>query len=151
MADKAQNNELDEFAFEIYKQSVASSANTRGGEQQARASYVKAEAFIAVRDKFRNGELKSVKVDGPRLVECCAPNRPRTDPFNLISERFGDMTKVSQVKKWLDANPTPESDQMDIVHRFKTQFPEYQWGVKDEDVFASINTARIIFPAFAKN
>lgn len=150
--DKAANIELDEFAFEIFKQAVARSPINRGGEQQARSAYVKAEAFLNVRDRIRSGELKPAKVDGPVLADCSVPNKHRTDPINMVSTRFGNanLELVNRVKKWLDVNPTPESDPLDIVPRFKSQYPELHWGDTPEQVVASIATARVIFTAYAK-
>lgn len=146
-----QTSELDECAFEIFKESVARSPVNRGGEQLARASYKKAEAFLATRERVRSGELKQAKPEGPQLNEFCCPNRPKTDPHNLVSTKFGNLDTVNRVKKWLDQNPTPESDPMDIVHRFKGAFGDLQWGNSDEQMLAAITTARVIFPAFCKS
>jgi len=140
--EKQSNPELDDFAFEIYKQAVATSPVNRGGEQQARAAYAKAEAFIAVRDRVRAGELKAVKPDGPQLAECSAPKLRRTHPFNLVSSRFGDLKKVSLISKWLDSNPTPESEPEELVTRINREFPDLSWDLP------AINTARVIFPEY---
>lgn len=143
MANEKQNTtELDEFAFEIFKQSVARSPVNRGGEQQARAAYIKAEAFLAVRDKARAGELKAVKSDTPVLADCFAPNLKRNHPFNLVSQKFGDLNKVNRIAKWLDVNPTPESEPEELVSRINREFPDLSWDQP------AINTARAIFPEY---
>lgn len=145
MAGEKQSSELDEKAFEIFKETIAKSATGRGGEQQARAAYMKAEAFLAVRESVRSGELKPAKQDGPALTDCCAPNLHRMHPHNLVSRRFGDLNKVQRVHQWLNKNPTPEHDPALLVDRMKNEFPELQWEMP------SINTARAIFPAYVTN
>jgi hypothetical protein len=137
------NPELDSFAFEIFKQAVASSPHSRGGEQQALAAYKKAESFIGVRDRVRAGETKPAKSDGPSLCNCSAPNLRRTHPHSLVSERFGDLNKVNRIAKWLDINPTPENEPDELVSRINLEFPELSWDLP------TINTARAIFPEYA--
>lgn len=145
MADTKPNIELDSFAFEIFKEAVAKSPASRGGEQQARAAYVKAEAFMAVRDKVRAGELKAVKPDGPVLADCCAPNLKRTHPFNLVSQRFGSLEKVNRIAAFLDKNPTPEGEPDELIAKVNREFPDLSWDLP------AINTARTIFPAYVKS
>jgi hypothetical protein len=145
-------DELHEKAFEIYSAMVAKSPTGRGGEQQARAAYRKAEAFLAVRDGMQSGTMKASKTDGPVLADCCAPNLHRTHPYNLVSQRFGDLAKVGRIKKWLDANPTPERDPEELVGRLKEQFPELVWDTPPLNPGTStINIARAIFPAYCTN
>lgn len=136
------NSELDEFAFEIFKQSVANSPVNRGGEQHARAAYAKAEAFLAVRERVRAGEMKPAKQDGPKLCDVSAPNLRRTHPHNLVSQRFGDLAKVNRIAKWLDQNPTPESNPDELVDRLKYEFTDLDWDLP------TINVARTIFPEY---
>lgn len=142
MAEKQSNPELDAFAFEIFKEAVAKSPVNRGGEQHARAAYAKAEAFLAVRDRVRAGELKAVKQDGPVMADCFAPNLKRSHPFNLVSQNRGDISKVNRIAKWLDANPTPESDPEELVTRINREFTDLSWDLP------TINTARAIFPEY---
>lgn len=142
MADKQQPNpELDAFAFEIFKQSVANSSVNRGGEQHARAAYAKAGAFLAVRDRVRAGEVKTVN-DGPKLCDVCAPNLRRSHPHNLVSQRFGDLNKVNRISKWLEQNPTPESDPEELVTRINREFTDLSWDMP------TVNTARAVFPEY---
>jgi len=141
MAEKS-TNELHDKAFELFREMVAKSPTGRGGEQQARAAYMKAEAFLAVREAIQSGAIKPSKSDGPALTDCCAPNLHRSHPYNLVSQRFGDLTKVNRIQQWLDKNPTPERDPEDLVSRLKDAFPELSWDTP------AINTARAIFPQY---
>lgn len=144
MANEKPNTELDEFAFEIFKQAVARSPVNRGGEQQARAAYQKAEAFLAVRERVRAGDLKAVKQEGPVLTDCWAPNLKRSHPHNLVSQKLGDLNKVNRIAKFLEQNPTPESDPDELVSRVNREFPDLGWDLP------TINTARVVFPEYAK-
>lgn len=137
------NTELDELAFEIYSKRVA--ASNRSGEQLAVASYRDAEAFLAVRAKARNGSLESKTADESGLCEVSAPNLKRTHAHNLVSQRFGDLAKVNRIKVWLDRNPTPESDEGELVAKLNREFPELSWDLP------TVNTARAIFPAYCKS
>lgn len=143
MAENKPNTELDQLAFEIFTQMVAKSSINRGGEQQARAAYVKAEAFLAVRDRVRAGDMKAVKPEGPVMADCFAPNLKRSHPFNLVSQKMGDLNKVNRIAKWLDSNPTPESDPEELVTRINREFPDLSWDQP------TINTARVILPEYA--
>ena len=142
MANEKTNPELDQLAFEIFKQTVAGSPVNRGGEQQAISSYAKAEAFLAVREKVRSGAVKPERPTGPKLAEFCAPNLPSTHPHNLVSQRFGSLDRVVRIKKWLDEHPTPESDPQDLVPQINRQFPDLSWDLP------AINTARAIFQSY---
>lgn len=142
MAEK-QTTELDQLAFEIFTQMVAKSPINRGGEQQAKAAYVKAEAFLAIRDRVRAGDMKPVKQDG-LLADCFCPNLKRTHPYNLVSQRLGDLTKVDRIAQFLNKNPTPESDPQELVSRLNSEFA-LDWDMP------TINTARVIFPEYSKS
>ena len=148
-------DDLDDLAFQIFSQSVASHAAKRGGEREAIESYRKAESFLAIRRRVKSGELKPKEPDGPQLADCCAPNLPRTHPHNLVARQFtdrktgaviaGDIARVNRIKQWLDRNPTPETNPDELVHRLGREFPDLNWTLVE------INTARAIFPAYAKN
>lgn len=138
----APTTELDEKAFELFREMVAKSPTGRGGEQQARAAYMKAEAFLKVREAIQDGTIKPSKTDASVLTDCCAPNLHRSHPYNLVSRRFGDLSKVGKIQQWLDKNPTPESDPDQLVGRIKDAFPELSWDTP------AINTARAIFPQY---
>lgn len=144
MAEK-QNPELDDFAYGIFKEMVASSPASRGGEQQALAAYKKAEAFMAIRDRVRAGETKAVRQEGPALTDCFAPNLKRTHPHNLVSQKFGDLAKVNRISQFLDKNPTPEGDADELISKINREFPELSWDLP------TINTARAILPAYCKS
>lgn len=144
MAEK-QTTELDQLAFEIFTQMVAKSPINRGGEQQAKAAYVKAEAFLSVRDRVRAGDMKPVKQEGPVLADYFCPNLKRTHPYNLVSQKMGDLNKVNRIAKFLEANPTPESDPQELVDRINREFPDLEWDMP------KINTARTIFPEYSKS
>lgn len=149
------NEELDDLAFEIYKERVGRGLTRRNGEHEAAESYRRAEAFLAVRKKVRAGELKPTKEEGPQLAESCAPNLPRTHPINLVArvhidrkgvETPGNLDKIRRIKDWLDKNPTPEDDPERLVHQFGREFHDLGWDLP------KINTARAIFGAYtAKN
>lgn len=139
------NAELEAMAFEIFKQAVANSPANRGGEQQAISAFKKAEMFLAVRDKVRNGELSTTKPTGPQLADCCCPNQHKLHPHNLVSQRFGDLNKVNRIAAFLARNPPsqdrPETDIAEAVNR---EFSDLSW--KDSEV----KIARAIFPAYCK-
>jgi hypothetical protein len=139
------NTELDDMAFDIFKETVAKSQTGRGGERQAKMAYQKAESFLAVREAVRNGDLEPSKQDGPMLTDCCAPNLKRTHPHNLVSTRFGDLKKVDRINQWLSKNPTPEGNPDELIDRAKKEFPELEWDLP------TINTARAIFPSYCKS
>lgn len=142
-----ETTELDTLAFELFK----ARAGRQGGEFEALAAYKQAEAFLSVRDKVHTGELTPAGPEGPQLADCCCPNMPRTHPYNLVAklhtdrkgvETLGDLGKVNRIKKWLDKNPTPESDPENLVSRLNREFPELGWDLP------TINTARAILPAY---
>lgn len=142
MAAEKQTTELDDKAFELFREMVAKSPTGRGGEQQARAAYMKAEAFLTVREAIRSGAMKPTRQEGPALTDCCAPNLRRTHPHNLVSQRFGDLKRVSVINQWLERNPTPERDPEELVSRINSEFPDLSWDTP------AINTARAIFPTY---
>jgi hypothetical protein len=142
MPNEKQTTELDQLAFEIFSQMVAKSPANRGGEQQARAAYIKAEAFLAIRDRVRAGELKPAKQDGPVLADCYCPNMRRTHPYNLVSQKQGDLNKVNRIAQWLDKNPTPERDPEELVARINAEFLDLSWDLP------TVNTARLLFPEY---
>lgn len=143
--EKTASSELDDKAFELFREMVAKSPTGRGGEQQARAAYMKAEAFLTVREAVQSGAIKPSKSDGSMLTDCCAPNLHRSHPYNLVSRRFGDLKKINRIHEWLVKNPTPERDPEELVGRIKDAFPELSWDTP------AINTARAIFPQFVTN
>ena len=146
MAEKqAGASELDALAFELFKSAAAAHPVKRGGQNVAVDAYRKAEAFLAVRDRIRAGELAPQEPGGPKLADCCAPNLRRTHPHNLVSQRLGDLAKVHRIKQWLDRNPTQESDPAELVAKLAREFPDLDWDMP------TINTARAVFPAYAKN
>ncbi len=136
--------EVDELAFQIFAQRMASLPGKRGGEPEALDAFRQAEAFLAVRGRVRSGEAKKA-AEEPVLADCCAPNLRRTHPHNLVSQRLGDLAKVNRVKQWLDRNPTPERDADELAHRLNREFPDLNWDLP------TINVARAIFPAYCKN
>lgn len=133
------NPELDELAFRIYCEHVGTS---RGGDKLVIDSYRKAETFISVREKIRNGTMQLEKPDAGLLADCCAPNQPPNFPLNLISQQHGDLVQVNRIAKWLSSNP-PTDDEPELVARFNRAFPGYAWPGPE------INRARVVFPAFA--
>lgn len=145
MANEKPNPELDSFAFEIFKEVVAKSPASRGGEQQALAAYKKAEAFMAVRERVRSGDTKPAKVDGPVLADCFAPKLKKTHPHNLVSQKYGNLEKVNRIAQYLDKNPTPENEPDELIARFNREFTDLGWDLP------AINTARAIFPAYCKS
>lgn len=134
--------ELDALAFEIYKQRIATTHVKRGGEQIALDSYRKAEDFLRIRDKIRSGDTSTKQPEGPQLSDCSAPNLSENHPHNMVSKRYGDLTKVNRIKKFLDQNPTPESDPGELVGKINREFPGIGWDLPQ------VNTARAIFPAY---
>lgn len=140
------DTELDDLAFQIFCESVAGRVVKRGGEQQARESYTKAKAFLAVREKVRSGELDVEQPTGPQLANCCCPNQPKSHPFNLVSQQMGDLSKVNRIAKFLQQNP-PSVDrrEADVAASLNRQIPDLNWT--DEQV----KTARAIFPAYVTN
>ena len=144
MANEKVDDELEALAFEIYKQAVAG-GSAIASEQQALAAYHKAEAFISVRTRVRNGQLKAEKTTGPQLCDVRAPNLPRTHPHNLVSKVYGNLDRVRKIYAWLEANPTPEREPTELIPRLQAAFPDLSWDVP------TINTARAIFPDYCKN
>src|SRR5205823_2384604 len=114
------------------------------GEAVALDSFRAAEAFLAVRKRVKAGELKAKEPDGPQLANVCCPNLRRTSPHNLVSQRFGDLTRVNRIKKWLDANPTPENDPDELVAKLNREFSDLGWTMPE------INVARAVFGAYEK-
>lgn len=139
MADKT-TTELDDLALRIYAECVALNPQ-RSGDQLAMDCYRRAESFLAIRDKLRDGKVTVPKPDG--MADCRAPNQPPHYPLNMISRQHGDLNKVNRVYKWLDANP-PSDDEPALVNRFHQAFPELSWPLPE------INRARVIFPVYVK-
>ena len=140
----AENKELDSLAFDIYARRMASQPILRNAEQEALEAYRKAEAFLVVRENVRSGALSPAKQSGPALSDCSAPNLKRTHPHNLVSQAFGNLERVNRIKKWLDANPTPEGDPAELTVKLNREFPELGWDMP------TVNTARAIFPAYCQ-
>ena len=132
MAEKL-NQELDELAFRLYVERAATAAVNRLDEQTAIDCYRKAEAFLAVRDRVRSGEAVTVKPTGPQLADASCPNLKKTHPYNLVSQRFGDLKRVRQINQWLESHPTADS------------YEELEWDGP------TVRTARQIFPAYCGN
>lgn len=141
-------SEVDELAFRIFSHRIANLYGRRGNEQLAVDAYRKAEAFLAVRDKVRKGELEIDKPDGPVLSDCCAPNLKPTHPFNLVSQRMGSLPKVRLILTWIETyrkNCKPDTPPEELLVKLNREFPELGW---DE---SAVNTARNIFPAYCNN
>ena len=148
------DTELDTLAFDIFSKRVAAKPAT-SGEQDAALAYRQAEAFLAIRKKFRAGELKAKEPEGVQLCDCCAPNLPRVHPVNLVAKNYanrrdgvphpGDLHKVNRILRWLNGNPTPEGDPGQLVARLNREFPELGWDLP------TINVARQLFPQYATN
>jgi hypothetical protein len=136
------NSEIDSLAFEIYSKRMAQPGPKRLASHEALEAFKQAEEFVAVRAKVKSGALKTEEPDGPQLAGFCAPNLKRTNPHNLVSQRFGNLQRVETIYTWLSRNPTPENDPEDLVHRFNHQYPDLGWTLPE------INVARIIFPAY---
>ena len=144
MADQKFNVELEDLAAEFAKSSAA--VNPRiDANQRAIIAFREASAFLAVRDKLREGKLTSEKPVGPQLSDCRAPNLPKTHPHNMVSSVHGSLDRVQKIKKWLDAHPTPESEPEQLIPQLNREFPECNWDLP------AINTARAIFPAYCAN
>lgn len=143
-AKQETNRELDELAFRIFAQRVAVSPR-RGGEQDAIGAYRDAGVFLAVRGKIRDGSFDAKPATGPVLADCFAPNLKTTHPHNLVSADRGDLTTVNRIQKFLNANPTPERNPLELVERFNRDFRGFEWDLP------TINVARAIFPAYCSN
>lgn len=150
--------ELDDLAFKIFSQSVATMPGRRGGEKEAVESYRLAEAFLNIRRKVLAGELKPKPVQGPTLAECCAPNLPRLHPLNLVARQVtlrdkgvivgtfsGDLERVRKINNWLALNPTPENNPEELMQNMASAFPELAWDLP------TISLARTVFPAYCRN
>ena len=135
-------SELDRLAFEIFAAGLAARPIHRGAEQEAIASYRAAESFLAVRQRVRAGELKTVAPTGPQLADVSAPNLSRTHPLNLVSREFGSLSRVQTIGTWLANNPTPEKEPEQLLTRLNRQFPDLSWTLP------MVNTAREIFPDY---
>ena len=151
MATAEVNKELDDLAFRIYSQRLASRQMNRGGEQETIEAYRMAEAFIETRDKINRGVIKTAKPGQLVLADCCAPNLPRTHPHNLVAQLHtdrqgtqtpGDPNKINRIGKFLNDNPTPESNPDELIVKLNRQFPDLGWDLP------TINVARAIFPAY---
>lgn len=137
-------DELDDLAFRIYAERLAAHPSRRSGEAEAIDSYRQAEVFLGVRRRIKAGELKPAPAGAASLLaDCWAPNLPRTHPYNLVSQQQGDLTKVSRIKRFLDANPTPENDPAPLIVKINRDFADLNlnWDLP------TINLARAILPA----
>src|SRR5688572_8723434 len=124
------NKELDNLAFEIFSKQPLKGA----AERDARDSYRRAEAFLAVQQQAQSGKLKPKEATtATELVDICCPNLPATSPFNLVAkvhtdrkgtQTRGDLAKVNQIANWLYKNPTPDDDAQELVDRLNHQFPK---------------------------
>lgn len=132
--------ELDEFAFRLYAERVAKMPAQINGETSSIWAYKKAEEFLAVRARIKAGEELTKVPDGPQLNDASAPRLKPTHPHNLVSKRFGDLTRVRKIHEWLQKHPPRiKPDQAPIV------FSELEW---DEQ---TTNLAREIFPHYCMN
>lgn len=140
----AGSDDLDQMAFQLYCERIAAHPYQRGGEQIAIEAYKKAEVFLAVRRKFKAGELKQ-QAEKSSLADCFAPNLRRTHPINLVSQKFGSLERTRRIGKWLAENPTPEREPEELVNRLNQEFSDLGWDLP------TINVARAVFASHLKN
>ena len=146
MPEPKQTTELDQLAFEIFKTGVAMSP--RPAEQWAIEAYRKAETFLAIRNKIQTGTVKAAAPAGPQLADACAPNLHKYHPINLISQRFGDLKKVSRIDAFLKNNkpsPTVDDPDQELLERVKREFADCESWDKP-----ALATARSVFPAYTQ-
>lgn len=116
---------------ELFTVTMAHAVNPEHATRVARMTLKTAEAFVAMQEAYDAGELEPEKPHrGPQLDIACAPNLPKNHPFNMASQKFGDLKLVEKVYDWLEANPEAEA------------YPEFGWGKPE------VNTARTIFPNY---
>lgn len=136
------NPELDQLAFDIFSKRIAAQPSRQASERDVIGSYREAEMFLAVREKVRAGEVKPKAPEGPQLCDCSAPNMRKTHPHNLVSQRFGNLDRVSRIKQWFDQNQMAENDSDELVTKINHDFPDLGWDLP------AVNTARAIFPDY---
>src|SRR5687768_4787319 len=116
---KTDTTELDELAFRLYAERIAKMPAGAGGEAASAWAYRKAEEFVTVRDKVRNGEKPDMA--SSRLSESSAPNLKPTHPHNLVSKRFAEshnggeakvLAMIREIHQWLLQHPHSDDSQV---------------------------------------
>ena len=114
-------------ALELFKE-----RSSQGGfnpKQLAIDCFRDATVFTDVAEEVMTSGIDLVAEDTNPLDEAFAPNLKRTHPINLMSQAWGDLSKVQIVLTDLEANPAAEL------------YEPYSWGKPE------VNQARALFPA----
>ena len=136
------DTELDTVALDIY---IARSGMHSPAQAEAVVvdSYRKASAFLAVKKKLREKGIDAAIPPEPEGADCRAPNLKPMHVHNLVARNGGNLPLVNRIKKWLDANPTPERDPEELLNKLNRAFPELGWDLP------TVNVARQVFPVYA--
>lgn len=141
---KTDTTEIDELAFRLYAERIAKMPSQVGGEAVSAWAYRKAEEFLSVRTRVRDGESPSM--DESKLSDASAPNLKPTHPHNLVSRRFAAshnggeqrvMAMIREIHAWLIAHPRSDESQV--------AYEKLDWDVP------TTNLARVILPTYASN
>ena len=134
---KLDGTERDELAFRLYAERIAKMPAQVNGEESSRWAFRKAEDFLTIRERIRAGTESTKAPEGPQLAEVSAPNLKPTHPHNLVSNRFGNLAKVREVKDWLDKHP--RSDESPVA------YAPLDWDAP------TTNLARVLLPNYVSN
>lgn len=148
----AKASELDKIAEHIFAERITRGDLHLPAEEEAMQSYRHAKAFLAARARVATGELERAEdrsaPKGPKpLQDSFAPNLPKTNPHNLISQEHGNRDIINRVAKWLKANPPVEGadEQREQTLRFNSEHANFNWDPP------TLNSARTLLPAYASN
>lgn len=130
MADEKPIGEVEKVALQLFAERSSRIVRLGATRQVALESFRDAQTFLQVQAEFRSGRLvTAAPLKDPR-AECFAPNLKKTHPHNLVSQEFGDLSRVAKIYAELKADPTRET------------YEECDWDKPQVDL------ARILFPAF---
>lgn len=145
--------QLEQYAFQLFSDRSSRGVMKRGAGTLAKACFRDAKEFMDAAKLLRDGDPKQLAPSAfDALSDASAPNLKPTHPLNLVSKRFAEkntkktgeaaanaaINRVSEIYAKLQAHPTAETtSEIDGLDGL-------EWDK------ATVNTARAIFPAFAK-
>lgn len=128
---RGSDGRLGDVALEMFK--GARHYNQACSPQElAIACFQDAMGFMEIERKVLAGELDVFAADANPLDDGYAPNLKKTHPINLMSKEWGNIEKVREQLKWLEARPEAKSNE------------EMHWELQE------VNQARALFPAVVK-
>lgn len=109
MAEKQSSpvtSRLDEIALELFKARSLGGLHSETTRAIAVACYRDAQVFLDAQSQITSGQFDPFAEERNPLDPAFAPNLPKNSPWNLMSRQYGSLSRVCQVLKDLEAQPS---------------------------------------------